>query len=60
MTVDPEISKAIDSAIRSNEQEESAGRRIQEWFVSVSNGNESLTNKEEVIRRIETILEEID
>lgn len=60
MTFDPAISEAIKKAVYESGADEFLSQKIIAWVNAITSGNESINDKEEVFRHLDTIFESID
>ena len=59
MTVDSTVLKAIEEAVRQEQQPEALAKRIAAWFRELASGNETLTDRENVSRRLDSLFDAV-
>lgn len=59
MNIDQEIVEAINEAVEKLGQDSTVADNLTAWVSSVAGGNDSLTNPEQVQRRLDLLLENI-
>jgi hypothetical protein len=58
--IDPRIESAIREAVRDHGQPDKLADRIVKWFEDVAEGNESLDEKEDYMRRLDVIFDAVE
>lgn len=60
MTLDNSIKEAIDIAVEQHGQPQRLAEKLISWFAELTNGNESIDDKEAVYRRLEILFSAVE
>lgn len=58
--IDQRIESAIREAVEMHNQPDAVADKIVKWFESVADGNESIEDKDDYRRRLETLFDAVD